>query len=182
MGEWVSAYIEHYPLVLIDLMSQWEQIKVNYSDECEFKLYMLLLPILLQNAWRSVVCESATGNARCSYESLELTSDDVKMIFDPVVQTMLEQISAHLATSSSVDALLLVGGFAKSPYLCEQIVRKFGNRCQLLRIADSESVVLKGAVLFAQHPKGIRSRTARRTYGLGLSMHCRSSSDQRDVL
>ena len=88
-------------------MSQWECIKVDYFDECELKIHMLHLPVPLQNAWRRSEHPSATRPGAL-YESLELTSDDVKMIFEPVAQ---------LATSTHVDALVVVSGFAKSPYL-----------------------------------------------------------------
>jgi hypothetical protein len=168
MGSWVHGYLEHSPLVLIDLMQQWEKIKVKYSDDCELKLYTVFLPVELENAWRRFERQPAIREAEDWYEVLELTSDDVKMIFEPVVQTILELITLQLAKSSYVDSMVVVGGFAKSPYLYGRIVHKFGDRC-LLSLFDIESVVLKGALLHAQHPKGIRSRIARKTYGLGMS-------------
>ena len=51
MGAWVGDHLEHFPLVLIDLMSQWEYIKADYFDECELKFHTLHLPMPLQNAW-----------------------------------------------------------------------------------------------------------------------------------
>ncbi|KAG0558500.1 hypothetical protein KC19_10G033100 [Ceratodon purpureus] len=168
MGAWVSEYFDHFPSVMIDMMSQWENIKVNFSDDCELKIYTLHLPIQLQNAWWSFECRLSSRKVGTSYASLELTNDDIKMVFEPVVQTVLERIGAHLAISNYVDVLVVVGGFAKSPYLHRQILCRFDDQ-RLLSLADTESVVLKGALLFAQHPKGIRSRIARKTYGLGLN-------------
>jgi hypothetical protein len=169
MGAWVSEYLKHNPCVLNELLSQWEQMKVEFSDDCE--PLTLRCPRALQDAWRHSEQTSTSAQLGGLYESLELTCDDLKMVFEPVVRTVLERIAAQLARTNNVDTLVLVGGFVKSPYLSGHIKCRFRDQVKtLVRLDDSKSAVLKGAVSFGQDQKIIRSRIARKTYGLGMSL------------
>lgn len=169
MGAWISGYLKHNPCILNDLLSQWEQIKVNFFDDCEPST--LIFPMTLQDAWRHSEQISTSGELGELYESLQLTCDDMKMVFEPVVRTVLERIAAQLARTNSVDTLVLVGGFSKSPYLFGHIKYRFRDQVKtVVSLNDSESAVLKGAVLFGLQPKIICPRVARKTYGLGMSL------------
>lgn len=63
--------------------------------------------------------------------NIELKFDDVKKMFDPVIEKIIELISKHLDESNNdVSAMLLVGGFSESKYLQELISQKFQDRLQ----------------------------------------------------
>ncbi|KAG0616685.1 hypothetical protein M758_5G134300, partial [Ceratodon purpureus] len=177
MGAWISDFLNQNPCVLNDLLLQWEHIKVNFFDNCEPST--LIFPKTLQDAWRHSEQISTSGQLGESYESLQLTCGDMKMVFEPLVQTVLERIAVHLARTDDVDVLVLAGGFAISPYLSMRVKDRFldgelsGTSFvirALVRLDDIQSAVLKGAVYFGLQQKIIRSRVARKTYGLGMSL------------
>jgi hypothetical protein len=57
-----------------------------------------------------------------------LEFEDVKKMFDPVVDKILDAVSEHLdACNNSVSAMLLVGGFIESKYLQERVIQRFNR-------------------------------------------------------
>ncbi|KAG0577222.1 hypothetical protein KC19_5G140400 [Ceratodon purpureus] len=177
MGAWISDYLNQNPCVLNDLLLQWEHIKVNFFDNCEPS--PLIFPKTLQDAWRHSEQISTSGQLGESYESLQLTCGDMKMVFEPLVQTVLERIAVQLARTNGVDVLVLAGGFAVSPYLSMRVKDRFLDKelsgtssviRDLVRLDDNHFAMLKGAVNFGLQQKIIRSRVARKTYGLGMSL------------
>jgi hypothetical protein len=60
---------------------------------------------------------------------IELEFEDVKKMFDPVVDKILDAVSEHLdVCNNNVSAMLLVGGFSESKYLQERAKQKFNRR------------------------------------------------------
>ena len=136
MGAWISEFLKQNPFELNFLMLQWEQIKMEFPSGSELTLHFLET---IQNSWESFERTSTVGQVRESYKSLQLTIDDVKMIFEPVVQAILELIASQLAQTNHVNALVLVGGFAKSPYLLEHIKHRFRDQVETqVKPAESE--------------------------------------------
>jgi|ERR1044072_580759 actin-like ATPase involved in cell morphogenesis len=63
--------------------------------------------------------------------NIELKFEDVKKMFDPVVEKILDAINKHLdACNNDVSAMLLVGGFSESKYLQERIKQRFNRKLQ----------------------------------------------------
>ena len=60
--------------------------------------------------------------------TIELKFEDVKKMFDSLVEKILDAINKHLDASKNVSAILLVGGFSESKYLQERVKQKFNRR------------------------------------------------------
>jgi molecular chaperone DnaK (HSP70) len=63
----------------------------------------------------------------CRY-NLEISIEDMKAIFDPVVDKIIHLIREQLKAAPQCDFVFLVGGFAQSPYLTERVKAAFPDR------------------------------------------------------
>lgn len=104
-------------------------------------------------------------------EYLSLSSVIMKRLFTPVV----DQIKEHLKSLHKkpqlvkVRTMLLVGGFADSAYLQEEIKREFSGSCTVLIPHHANAVVVQGAVMFGKKPTKITQRVMSTTYGADCS-------------
>ena len=64
--------------------------------------------------------------------------------------------------------MLLVGGFAESVFLQEEIKKKFSGRHRILVPHNASVTVAQGAVIFGKTPTTITERVISTTYGI----HC----------
>ncbi|GAA6006073.1 Hsp70 family protein [Rhodotorula paludigena] len=72
-------------------------------------------------------------------------------VFDPVVQQVLDIIEVQLAKvpTQTVQALILVGGFAASEYLCARVHETFGHRIPIIaKPRDTDVATLQGAARY----------------------------------
>ena len=104
---------------------------------------------------------------RDSYDGLEITYPQLQSLFDPVVDQILTLISDQLSTiNAPIKAIVVVGGFAESPYLVDHIRRRFANTvAHIFSPPNPGSVVSCGAVALTSNPNMIVSRICKRTYG-----------------
>uniref|UniRef100_A0A0W0G1N0 Actin-like ATPase domain-containing protein n=1 Tax=Moniliophthora roreri TaxID=221103 RepID=A0A0W0G1N0_MONRR len=90
-----------------------------------------------------------------------------RQVFDPVVEQVLTLIEDQLRkVNQRVDALLLVGGFAGSEYLKQEVEEQFSSRIRIIaRPADADTATLRGAARYglAQRPL-VSSVIAPRSY------------------
>jgi hypothetical protein len=80
-----------------------------------------------------VIKQYVEGSERDEMEeeewTIELKFEDVKGMFDSVINQILDLISEHLdENNEEVSAMLLVGGFSENKYLQEKVKEKFNNR------------------------------------------------------
>jgi len=108
--------------------------------------------------------------ARDSYDELEISYEEMQSIFDPVVDQNLQLIACQLAQAGSVKVLVVVGGFAGSPYLMERIRSRFAELVpQIISPPNPGSAVCQGAVMLALNPSHMFSRVCKKTYGIEFS-------------
>ncbi|BGP27361.1 hypothetical protein Rt10032_c22g6599 [Rhodotorula toruloides] len=72
-------------------------------------------------------------------------------VFDPVVDQVLSLLTHQLSklATQRCDALILVGGFASSPYLCQRIQRALGDKVPIIaRPRDTDVATLQGAARY----------------------------------
>jgi hypothetical protein len=60
--------------------------------------------------------------------NIELKFEDVKEMFDPVIEKILRLIREQLDASDNISAMLLVGGFSESKYLQMRIEQEFNQK------------------------------------------------------
>ena len=105
-----------------------------------------------------------------SNEYLSLSSGMMRKLFTPVVDSIKQHLRNVLRKPqlSKVQTMLLVGGFAESVFLQEEIRKKFSGRCKILVPQHASIAVAQGAVIFGKKPTKITERVISTTYGV----HC----------
>lgn len=91
--------------------------------------------------------------------------------FEPVLEAMKDHLAVLLSKPrlSKVKVMLLVGGFADSPVLQQEIKDMFINRCRVIIPRDAAKAVVQGAVMFGKMPGKITERVVATTYGCACS-------------
>lgn len=103
-----------------------------------------------------------------SNEYLSLSSAMMRKLFAPVVESIKEHLNNLLRKPqlSKVQTMLLVGGFAESVFLQEEIKKTFSGRCRILVPHHASVAVAQGAVIFGKKPTTITERVISTTYGI----------------
>ncbi|KAF8449901.1 hypothetical protein BDZ91DRAFT_786934 [Kalaharituber pfeilii] len=109
---------------------------------------------------------------------LEISKTEMKAIFDPVIAQVLDLIKEQLDSVSlkgrkPVSCILLVGGFGSSKYLRKRVEDYITSTSatpdiKVIQPINAWSAVARGAVLCGLQIVKIRSRQARRNYGVGF--------------
>ena len=104
-------------------------------------------------------------------EYLCLSPRVMKKQFEPVLEAMKEHLAVLLSKPelSRVKVMLLVGGFAESPLLQQEIKNEFAHRCRVIVPRDAAKAVVQGAVMFGKMPSKITERVVATTYGCACS-------------
>lgn len=104
-------------------------------------------------------------------EYLALSSEMMKNLFEPTVKHIKDHLKKLLQQPklSKVKIMLLVGGFADSALLQQEIRSAFSNRVKVLVPNKASIAVVHGAVLFGKNPGRITERVVSITYGAGCS-------------
>jgi len=153
------------------VVGQWEKLKRAFDGNggMTLELPSKLVATLVQY-------EEENGRAdESAYDDdgiLVLEEEDMRNIFDAVVDPILDLIDAQLLAAGSINAMFVVGGFSESPYLTARIKKRFRTQVPLIWLAPSAgSAVVAGAVIYGQRPDYIRARCSRLTYGVQCAQH-----------
>ena len=104
-------------------------------------------------------------------QDLRIEYSDMDDLFQPVVKRMLECISQTLReVDAKVDTIYLVGGFGGSKYIYKKIRQRFGDSYKCITPAEPGFAVIRGAVLFRQHPDIVHARKVDATYGVATNI------------
>ena len=100
-------------------------------------------------------------------EYLSLSSEMMKKLFTPVVKSIKEHLKTLLRNPklSKVQAMLLIGGFADSAFLQEEIKKEFSRRLKILIPRHGTIAVVQGAVIFGKKPASTTERVVSTAYG-----------------
>ncbi|CAB4375412.1 unnamed protein product [Rhizophagus irregularis] len=80
---------------------------------------------------------------------IDVTFEDIKAMFDPVIERILRLINTQLNAVSSCKAILLIGGFSQSMYLQKRIKEEFSQKVTNIIILASPSMInVRGAVQY----------------------------------
>jgi hypothetical protein len=116
-----------------------------------------------------------------------VTPQEVKRLFDKVVDTIIELVGEQLDEIRKQDGprdtperILLVGGLSGSEYLQERLLQTIDGPVTLLVPPNPAAAVLFGAVLYGCDPPVIQSRRARFTYGHKIARPFEPGRDPAD--
>lgn len=101
---------------------------------------------------------------------LRLSPGAMHALFDPVMRDIVRHVTDLLKKPEldNVKFMFLVGGFAESLLLQNEIRRAFSSQVRVIIPQDVGLTILKGAVLFGLDPTVVRVRRSAVTYGVGV--------------
>ncbi|KAG0598587.1 hypothetical protein M758_12G086300 [Ceratodon purpureus] len=176
------------------LLMEWEDIKCGFghqmmssTDTMNITLHNILLP----EKWEEYEMERGYPR-RESYSKIELTQQDLKSIFDPVVDKILGLIETQLSQVQSVKVMFVVGGFAGSPYVMERIRARFCHEVDhIFSPPNPGSAIMQGAIALALTPDAIAQavtpdaivpRILMKTYGITMFLPFEHGVDPSHLL
>lgn len=168
IGPCLADCTTKHPNIYALLHKAWETVKVSFGDSMSIgQSVEINLPHKLATAWE-LQEENAGAPPRISYDELEISYEEIQsQVFDPVVDQNIALIAHQLGqVPGGVTSLIVVGGFAPSPYLMDRLKRRFSSEIPLIISPPNPgSAVCQGAVALALNPATIASRISKKTYG-----------------
>ena len=106
--------------------------------------------------------------------NFELTREEMRSLFDPVVDQIIDLISVQIVSAGpqQVNSILLVGGFGESEYLYKRVTTWASQyNVQVIQPREASTAIVRGAVLKGLEPRSGPTKTevvrrARRSYGV----------------
>jgi hypothetical protein len=175
----IQGFIDRHPISWLELMKSFEAKKLAFN-QLRHNASNILLPFAFIDYYRkrtrasvedAIIKYGKPGVVWSNQGMLRLQGSVMISFFDPVVTTIIKHIQqiinhADLSTTS-INYLFLVGGFAESPVLQQSIQETFGSQMKVVIPHDPSLTILKGAVQFGLNPNIITIRRATLTYGVG---------------
>ncbi|XP_045161274.1 heat shock 70 kDa protein 12A-like [Mercenaria mercenaria] len=161
---------------LFDIHRDFETKKRNISTASSGRI-VVRVPSSLKEAYEGTGRSVSDVKGRFS-DTIDWKGDKIridaavmKTCFKGPVSNVITHVKEILseADMSNVNKILLVGGFAESPYVQETFKEHFKDK-QIIIPSECGLAVLKGAVLFGQNPTVVTARIARYTYGMGIAV------------
>ncbi|KAI4224250.1 MAG: hypothetical protein LQ349_007270 [Xanthoria aureola] len=145
------------------VIKNFEAAKVAFRNEPEQEDFYVNLPTVGDIEEAGVY----SGN-------LHLSRAEMRSLFDPIINRVLGLISVQLKTVSSVNLIVLVGGFGESEYLYQRVLTwASGAQIRVLQPREAATAIVRGAVLKGLETAGISKtqivRRARRWYGVTVN-------------
>ncbi|KAH7427876.1 hypothetical protein KP509_10G065100 [Ceratopteris richardii] len=151
------------PNLEVQMYSWWQGIKADFTGLGYSEEYNLV-SCGLSEAWKKYDQEHGVLREDDHYQQLLLTDRDFCSIFDPEIDKVLGLIEKQI---TNVRVLMVVGGFAGSPYLRKRVNRSFRNRVEEIIIPTAPGrAICRGAVELHMRKTYIKSRISKRTYGI----------------
>jgi len=170
-GQKMYDYRAQFPSDWLKIMNDFEAKKrgARALERKETRIRLPLSFISFTNDFRSASLKRYRyGEVRIlNDEYLCLSSRVMKKLFEPVLEAMKDHLKALLSNQqlSKVKVMLLVGGFADSPLLQDEIKTAFTRTCRVIVPRDASIAVVQGAVMFGKKPTKITQRVVSKTYG-----------------
>ena len=166
------------------LLKDWEEIKCGFGHEMVSNKDSkeITLHNKLASKWEAYEAERGYP-PRESYGEIELTQQDLKGIFDPVVDEIVELIAAQLMQVEDIKIMFVVGGFAGSPYLMQRIRKRFSHEVMhIVSPPNPGSAIIQGAVALTLNPDAVVARILKKTYGTCVTLPFERGVDPTEFL
>ena len=123
----------------------------------------MLLPLELRENIRTGVHE---GSYRLIADKIALTAHLMRSFYSKILKKITEHIRSLLMNPDlrDVSHIVMIGGFSESDVLQNVIKREFPN-IDMITVPQTNSAVVRGAVMYGHEPRIIRWRKAAYTYG-----------------
>ncbi|CAG8531405.1 2226_t:CDS:2 [Acaulospora morrowiae] len=172
------------------LFEALQQVQMYHYDQLQYLIYEFSQRVKLSftgdpSTFKSVeldledccpaLLNYVTGDVKKQMEKSEwligLGYEDVKVMFDPVIQRIIQMIGGHMTFPNvKCAALFLVGGFSESLYFQRQVREAFQLYVPIIEIPKQPTnAILRGAIQHVLGMRTIRSRILRYTYGVQVT-------------
>lgn len=169
-----ARLLQRCPDAIRSIRDAWERAKqeitVGHSQPLYFQIPSSLTSKLSPGVKRDLKLRQ-DGEAT----QIIVTPEEIEAVFAEVIPRIIEIIDEQLTlieteygSAEHGENILLVGGFAASPYLRQSLTDHFVGRATILVPPDPGGAVLTGAVHFACNPDA-RARRVRYTYGISAT-------------
>ncbi|MCO5581955.1 hypothetical protein L7F22_035844 [Adiantum nelumboides] len=159
------------PSLAVLIYKWWQEIKTDF-DGPGYTAEFSLTHSALGEAWKKHDKENGVVKAEDFYKEIVLDDTQILSIFDPEVEKVLQLIEKEI---KSVRVLMVVGGFAGSPYLRKRVYSRFKGRVEEIIIPDMPGrAICRGAVQLQVTKGYIKSRISKKTYGISSTRHARA--------
>ena len=177
---------------------EFEEAKHSFEPNKSSQEFSIVIPDKLSQAI-GTIAQNTMEDLTDSFKEYTISWDEEEnalvldfstmvRLFEPVVSEIIARVEQSLARPEchSIQTLLLVGGFANSSFLFDEIKDAFAPKdIIVLKSSTPLLSVLKGAVLYAQKRDVIRSRKMGQSIGIKISQHYNRSihdlSEAEDV-
>ena len=170
--EKLKKYREQFPSDWLSLMNEFEGKKrgkriLDSSLMTNIRLPRSFVSLVTQSRSSAMERYGSKEIKLKNNEYLSLSSGMMKKLFTPVVNQIKEHVKSlqRKPQLAKVETMLLVGGFADSAFLQEEIKKEFSKKCTVLIPHHANAVVVQGAVMFGKKPAKITQRVTSTTYG-----------------
>ncbi|CAG8727180.1 12313_t:CDS:2, partial [Funneliformis mosseae] len=143
----------------------FEPYKMDLEDICPaIKVYITepYKEVLVKNNWLII-----------------LTYDDVKTLFEPIIDQIIKLIREQLYSINTCFAMVLVGGFSQSEYLQTCIKKEFDQTIKHISVPKQLFATIEGALEYGSNTKLIYSRVITMTYGIRTTSPCKEDQRKR---
>ncbi|MFD9164037.1 Hsp70 family protein [Streptomyces sp. NPDC059558] len=173
------------PSALLEVLSSWEKAKVNVDTTSQDDIFLQLpaaIDRLLCKEERIALGDQQDGIT----DHIVVTASEAREIFEAVVPSILELVDKQLTEMKTQrrnapgrELVILVGGFASSPYLQERLQEHLTGRADVLVPPEPQVAVLLGAVHYTYDPQ-TKSRRTKFTYGCNVLTDFRPGVDPEE--
>ena len=175
-AEKLKQYREQFPSDWLSLMNEFEGKKrgkriLDSSLMTNIRLPRSFVSLVTQSRSSAMERYGSKEIKLKNNEYLSLSSGMMKKLFTPVVDRIKEHLKSLLGKPqlAKVLTMILVGGFADSAFLQEEMKKEFSRKCTVLIPHNANAVVVQGAVTFGKKPAKIAQRVMSTTYGADCS-------------
>ena len=161
---------------------EFEDAKHSFEPNKSSKEFSIIMPEKLYQAIEKIA-QKTMEDLMDSFKEYTVSWDEEEnalvldfstmvRLFEPVVSEIIARIEQSLARPEccSIQTILLVGGFADSSFLFDEVKDAFAPRdITVLKSSTPLLSVLKGAVLYAQKRDVIKSRIMAQSIGIKIS-------------
>ena len=174
---------------------EFEEAKHSFEPNKSSQEFSIVIPDKLSQAIKTIA-QNTMEDLTDSFKEYTISWDEEEnalvldfstmvRLFEPVVSEIIARVEQSLARPEchSIQTLLLVGGFANSSFLFDEVKDAFAPKdIVVLKSSTPLLSVLKGAVLYAQKRDVIRSRKMGQSIGIKISQrYDRSIHDPSEV-
>ena len=162
----------HYARVSVvnrqQVVKNFETTKIAFRNDPAQEMFYANVPAM-----------SDLEDARVYGGNFEITREEMRSLFDPIVNQIVNLIKAQVMAASAgpqqVNAILLVGGFGESEYLFQRVQLWASQyNIQVIQPREASTAIVRGAVMKGLEPKAGPAKTeisrrARRSYGVPMN-------------